>query len=478
MNRLSLITSAVIVLFCAAVARPEDIGHDVNYRGRVNFDAGAVWSIKGVVVTSTAAMLNGTASSTFDSPVIRGGTITTSTLSAVTITAQALTSTGLTKFVSGDLKLTNTIATNGAISLMAPTTSKSTLVVDSTVTIGGGLTASSTVSVVGTVGLSSNLNVGASTNKFEIAGTTGNAKGKGTLVIDGAGTFGGAVTASSTVYVVGISGLESNLNVGAGTNKLEVDGTTGNVKGKGTFVMDGASTLGGAVTASSTVYVVGIVGVESNLSIGAGTNKVEIAGTSGNIKGKGTLIIDGAGTVGGAFIASNSATAGSFSSTGRSDIVTMGSTGQSTLNNVDMTGLVQTVSGDLKLTNSAATNGTVTLMGPVVHSGTTFSTTNDINIDAKFAMVGPDAANGLELQYGTVTNGQVAVAFGHVFGAGLEPVILLQPTDVPPAALLGTNYTAVATVVNTTNFTLALSACPVTLNVLTNFNYVAIGRRP
>jgi len=135
------------------------------------------------------------------------------------------------------------------------------------------------------------------------------------------------------------------------------------------------------------------------------------------------------------------------------------------------------VSSDNKVTNTVATNGTVTLMGAAAFKAGV-STTNDVNIDAKYAMVGPDAANGLEVQYGTVTNGQAAVAFGHVFGAGLEPKVFLQCTDVTVAPVAGTNFAATPTLINTTNFTLAVSACPVTLNLMTNFTFMAIGRRP
>jgi hypothetical protein len=56
MKKLVMVLAAVMT--CAAIALAEEITHNVNYKGEVNYDTSAIWKINGTKVTATAAMLN------------------------------------------------------------------------------------------------------------------------------------------------------------------------------------------------------------------------------------------------------------------------------------------------------------------------------------------------------------------------------------------------------------------------------------
>ena len=107
-----------------------------------------------------------------------------------------------------------------------------------------------------------------------------------------------------------------------------------------------------------------------------------------------------------------------------------------------------------------------TVAGPVVATEAT--------IDGKYGATGPDASNGILIQYGTFTNGQAAVTFGTPFLPGTTPVVTanwtmdISAVDITNAAI---DCTAIAT-----NQFVPKSALDVA--TVSNANYIAVGIRP
>ena len=211
---------------------------------------------------------------------------------AVTVTGLF---TALGDYRIGDSAPSDSLTVNAASNYTGTTTMSNTLDVigaatlESTLSVGGATTLSSTLGVVsdvriGAVGArklvvsGSDGSLAIQTNKFTVAGNTGNTVVAGTL--DAGGTTlsslsSGAATLSSTLDVTGATTLSSTLNVT------------------------------GAATLSSTLDVAGDVDVNSGKfavtasdgSLAISSNKFTVAGDTGNTVVAGTLNATGAATL-------------------------------------------------------------------------------------------------------------------------------------------------------------------------------------
>jgi hypothetical protein len=157
------------------------------------------------------------------------------------------------------------------------------LVLSSTLNVGGAATITGTLTANGTTALNDNVTV--ATGKTFTVGTGATTLG-GTLGVTGAATLsstsahGGAATFSSTVNVTGVTTLTGAANLNGGllmdTDKFTVADGTGNTTIAGTLAVSGTSTL----TALTTT---GAATISATLTIptGAGAGKVLTSDASG-----------------------------------------------------------------------------------------------------------------------------------------------------------------------------------------------------
>ncbi len=124
MKRTMTMVFGVAAIFSAlttAAIMAEEISHDVNYKGTVNFDEGAIVKIKNVQVTATAAQLNsagGGSTTTLTPTLVSNATLKVygrdlEITNSITIKAGSLDSAGLT----GNIlvaRLTNALPSSGS----------------------------------------------------------------------------------------------------------------------------------------------------------------------------------------------------------------------------------------------------------------------------------------------------------------------------------------------------------------------------
>ena len=202
--KVSKIMTGLLVASLAVVvaAMAEDFSQPVIMRSDIRFDTGSVWYLRGTKVTATAANLN---QLTAGSDVTVGGT-----------------SGGAFYTVSSDGKVTNSVGTNGNVTLAG------TLTASSLVTNG--------VTYLGVVTSASITNTGVLNNQGNttLAGTltiTGAVTMAGTERVNGAATIGGALTASGAVTCASSLGIGSGgaftftSNDGKYTNTIATNGT-------------------------------------------------------------------------------------------------------------------------------------------------------------------------------------------------------------------------------------------------------------
>ena len=173
------------------------------------------------------------------------------------------------------------------------------------------LLANQQVTITGALDVTSNVDIGSgkfvvtasdgslaiATDKFKVAGASGD-----TLI---AGTLGvtGATTMSSTLGVVGdfdigpvggrtfeVTAVDGSLDINSG--KLTVAGASGNTLIAGTLGVAGATTLSDTLAVSGDVTVNTEV-TASDGSLAITTDKFTVAGGSGNTLSKGTLGVEG-----------------------------------------------------------------------------------------------------------------------------------------------------------------------------------------
>ena len=129
--KVSKIMTGLLVASLAVVvaAMAEDFSQPVIMRSDIRFDTGSIWYLRGTKVTATAANLN---QLTAGSDVTVGGT-----------------SGGAFYTVSSDGKVTNSVGTNGNVTMAG------TERVNGAATIGGALTASGAVTCASSLGIGS-----------------------------------------------------------------------------------------------------------------------------------------------------------------------------------------------------------------------------------------------------------------------------------------------------------------------------------
>ena len=182
-------------------------------------------------------------------------------------------------------------------------------VVAGTLNATGAATLSSTLDVAGDVDVNSGKfavtasdgSLAISSNKFTVAGDTGNTVVAGTLNATGAATLSSTLDVAGDVDVNGgkFAVTASDGSLAISSNKFTVAGDTGNTVVAGTLNATGAATL------SSTLDVAGDVDVNSGKfavtasdgSLAISSNKFTVAGDTGNTVVAGTLNATGAATL-------------------------------------------------------------------------------------------------------------------------------------------------------------------------------------
>ena len=123
----------------------------------------------------------------------------------------------------------------------------------------------------------------------------------GTLSVTGASTFTGAVGAASSITLGAGADLigSATSDITINTDKFTVAGATGNTVIAGTCAITGAVTLTGAVGAASSITLgagADLIG-SSTSDITINTDKFTVAGATGNTVIAGTLSVTGASTL-------------------------------------------------------------------------------------------------------------------------------------------------------------------------------------
>ena len=144
-----------------------------------------------------------------------------------------------------------------------------------------------------------NVDVGAS--KLTVAVATGNTAIAGTLGVTGASTFTAGITCNGGVTLGAGDDLigSSTSDITINTNKFTVAGDTGNTSVGGTLGVTGATTATGLITANGGVTIAttkNLVG-GADTDILMNTDKFTVAGATGNTVVAGTLSVTGASTL-------------------------------------------------------------------------------------------------------------------------------------------------------------------------------------
>jgi len=257
------------------------------------------------------------------------------------------------------------------------------------------------VSVSGTLACSGSFAI--ATNKFTVAGTTGNTVVAGTLAVTGASTLTGAT---------GVIG-----DFAVNTNKFNVTAASGNTAVAGTLEVAGASTLTGAT---------GVVG-----DFAVNTNKFNVTAASGNTAIAGTLAVVGDFAINTnkfTVTASNGNTlvAGTFAVTGASAL-----TGNLTLTNDLIGGELTDIAIHTDKFTVTGSNGNTAIGGTLAVAGaTTFTNTVTVGVDGTgkdvtfygdtsgCSLLYDESADQLIVTGNASTPGLVLVGAGSVSAAG------------------------------------------------------------
>ena len=311
-----------------------------------------------------------------------GNTVVAGTLDAGGTTLSSLS--------SGAATLSSTLDVTGATTL------------SSTLNVTGAATLSSTLDVAGDVDVNSGKfavtasdgSLAISSNKFTVAGDTGNTvvsghlavggptgdsakevyvtgdiEATGTLAIGGDATFAGAVTVTGLFtalgdYRIGDSAPSDSLTVNAASNYTGTTTMSNTLDVIGAATLESTLSVGGATTLSSTLGCIGrqdrrgreqweVGGVRIGWVLAIQTNKFTVAGNTGNTVVAGTL------DAGGTTLSSLSSGAATLSST------------------LDVTGAT-TLSSTLNVTGAATLSSTLDVAGDVdVNSGKFAVTASD-----------------------------------------------------------------------------------------------------
>ena len=323
------------------------------------------------------------------------------------------------------------------------------------VDVTGAATLSSTLDVAGDVDVNSGKfavtasdgSLAISSNKFTVAGDTGNTVVAGTLNATGAATLSSTLDVAGDVDVnsgkFAVTASDGSLAISS--NKFTVAGDTGNTVVAGTLNATGAATL------SSTLDVAGDVDVNSGKfavtasdgSLAISSNKFTVAGDTGNTVVAGTLNATGAATLSSTLDVAGcvDVNSGKFASIGRvaGDFVEQVHVAGDTGNTV--------VAGTLNATGAATLSSTLDVAGDVdVNSGKFAVTASDGSLaisSNKFTVAG-DTGN-------TVVSGHLAV--GGPTGDSAKEVYVTGDIEATGTLAIGGDATFAGAVTVTGLFT-------------------------
>jgi len=179
--------------------------------------------------------------------------------------------------MSSTLAVTGNATFGGTVAVTGNTTLTGTLQCNESVTI------ATTKNLV----MTSDSDILVNTNKFTVAGSTGNTVIAGTATITGALTQTGAVSAAASITLGAGADLigSSTSDITCNTDKFTVAGATGNTVIGGTCDITGAVGLTASATLAAGADLIG----SSTSDITINTNKFTVAGATGNTVVAGTL---------------------------------------------------------------------------------------------------------------------------------------------------------------------------------------------
>lgn len=286
-----------------------------------------------------------------------------------------------------------------------------------------------------TLGLAGNFAI--ATNKFTVAASTGNTVVGGTLSVTGTSTFTGAATFTGGVtFNGGITLGDGDDLIGSATSditfntdKFTVAGATGNtviagtldVTGVGTFtaqsihnagITDGTATLdgSGAWTGITSLTVDNIVINGNDISTTAGTDLTITPLAGQQIVLDGTIVVD-AGVVTGATSITSTAFVGTLSTAAQTNITSLGTLTTLTVDNITINGstISHATATDLVITatagNAVAIEG-VTFDGNAVAAISTLAMTGNMTLSNNSAVITHSGTTSLTV---TSTSGTVIV---------------------------------------------------------------------
>lgn len=184
-------------------------------------------------------------------------------------------------------------------------TMSSTAAITGNTTIGGTLAVTGATTLTGAIGAgtitlaagkdligSATSDITINTDKFTVAGATGNTVIAGTLTQTGAVAAAASITLGAGADLIGSSTSDITIN----TDKFTVAGATGNTVIAGTLTQTGAVAAAASITLGAGADLIG----SSTSDITINTDKFTVAGATGNTVVAGTFTATGAQTLTGA----------------------------------------------------------------------------------------------------------------------------------------------------------------------------------
>ena len=202
---------------------------------------------------------------------------------STTLTASQIIA-GTSCTMSGTCAITGNTTIGGTLAVTGATTQTGALGCAASITLGAG------ADLIG----SATSDITINTNKFTVAGATGNTVIAGTATITGALTQTGAVAAAASITLGAGADLigSATSDITINTNKFTVAGATGNTVIAGTLTQTGAVAAAASITLGAGADLVG--SATSDITIN--TNKFTVAGATGNTVVAGTLTQSGIAT--------------------------------------------------------------------------------------------------------------------------------------------------------------------------------------
>jgi hypothetical protein len=261
----------------------------------------------------------------------------------------------------------------------------------------GNTVVAGTLAVTGTVTSTGNFAVGA--NTLTVAASSGNTAVAGTLAVTGTTTSTGNLTVGSNKVIVTAATGDIAIATGGGitmhTDKFVVTAADGNTAIAGTLAVTGASTLTGNVAMSGTLEVTGastltgnvtlagdLIGAEAT-DIAIHTDKFTVTGSNGNTLIAGTLAVGGASTLTGNVGCSGTLTSTGNFTVGSSKVVVTATTGAIAIASTGSIA-VDTNKFTVAGTGNTVIAGTLAVSGVSTYTNTLTVGVDDTGHDVKF----------------------------------------------------------------------------------------------